>query len=101
MSDNVRHPTHYTDHCSIECIDMIKLVLGDEGFAKFCLGNAMKYLWRWKFKNGREDIEKANVYTDWLREFVDEHFISDMARNHDIIRDMIEKAERQADEEDD
>lgn len=101
MSDNVRHPAHYTDHCSIECIDMIKLVLGDEGFAKFCLGNAIKYLFRWKYKNGREDIEKAKVYTDWLREFVDEHFIGDVARTYDIIMDIVEKAERQADEEDD
>ena len=101
MSDNVRHPTHYTDHCSIECIDMIRLVLGDEGFGKFCIGNAMKYLWRWKFKNGREDIEKAKVYANWLRDFVDRDFLSNMAGDLNIILDMIEKAERQADEEDD
>lgn len=101
MSDNVHNPSHYTDHCSIECIDMIRLVLGDEGFAKFCLGNAIKYLFRWKYKNGREDIEKAKVYADWLGEFVDRAFVSDMASDLNIIFDMIDKAERQADEEDD
>lgn len=101
MSDNVHNPSHYTDHCSIECIDMIRLVLGDEGFGKFCIGNAMKYLWRWKFKNGHEDIEKAKVYADWLGEFIDMDFVSDMAGDLNIILDMIDKAERQADEADD
>lgn len=30
----------------------------------FCLGNAIKYLWRHEHKNGYEDLEKAGVYLD-------------------------------------
>lgn len=70
--DNVRHPSHYADHCSVECIDIIRLVLGDDGFRAFCLGNALKYLWRHKFKNGEEDLEKGNVYLCWLHDMESE-----------------------------
>ena len=30
----------------------------------FCLLNAFKYLWRCNFKNGSEDVEKAQWYID-------------------------------------
>ena len=29
-------------------------------------GNALKYLLRWKYKNGVEDLEKAKHYIDYL-----------------------------------
>lgn len=34
----------------------------------FCQGNAMKYLFRWQFKNGAEDLKKARWYIDKLLE---------------------------------
>jgi len=27
-----------------------------------CTGNAIKYLWRWRHKNGIEDLKKAQWY---------------------------------------
>lgn len=60
--DNVNHPTHYADHCSLECFNVMKIVLGPAGTFEFCLGNAFKYLWRHKFKNGEEDVNKAGWY---------------------------------------
>jgi hypothetical protein len=30
----------------------------------------MKYIWRWKLKNGLEDLKKAEVYLHWLIEEV-------------------------------
>jgi len=60
--DNVNHPKHYEGNCSIECIDAMRFALGDEALAYFCAGNAFKYLWRYKFKNGQEDIDKAKWY---------------------------------------
>lgn len=64
--DNVNHPKHYDGSCSIECIDAMRFALGDEGLAFFCAGNAFKYLWRYKFKNGQEDLDKAGWYRDRL-----------------------------------
>ena len=56
MTDNVNHPKHYTNHPSgVECITVTEHM-------SFCLGNAMKYLWRADLKNGLEDLEKACWY---------------------------------------
>lgn len=56
MADNVNHPKHYTNHPSgVECITVTEHM-------SFCLGNAMKYLWRADLKNGIEDLEKARWY---------------------------------------
>jgi hypothetical protein len=32
----------------------------------------MKYLWRHQYKNGKQDIEKAQVYLNWLHEGYDD-----------------------------
>lgn len=66
MNDNVKHPDHYTQG-GIECIEAIKGMTGD-GFADYLRGNILKYLWRYKHKNGREDLLKARQYLDWLIE---------------------------------
>jgi len=58
MSDDVvAHPPHYTHHPSgVECIDITEHM-------SFCLGNAIKYIWRCGLKeNGVEDLEKAVWY---------------------------------------
>ena len=62
MNDNVNHPSHYTQG-EIECIDAIEQVVKDlDGMEAMCTGNAIKYLWRWKHKNGVEDLKKAMWY---------------------------------------
>lgn len=55
--DLVNHPPHYTSHPSgIECITIV------EHF-NFCLGNAIKYIWRADEKgNELEDLRKAQWY---------------------------------------
>lgn len=66
--DPVNHPTHYTSgkavcDCGrpIECIDVVRHM-------DFNLGNALKYIWRSKYKNGTEDIKKAIWYlNDYLK----------------------------------
>lgn len=58
MSDNVNHPKHYNNHPSgIECIQVSEHM-------NFCLGNAIKYIWRADLKNGLEDLEKAKWYIE-------------------------------------
>ena len=60
--DMVNSPSHYTQG-AIECIDAIEQVVKDlDGMEAMCTGNAIKYLWRWKHKNGVEDLKKAVWY---------------------------------------
>ena len=65
MSDNVNNPGHYTQG-DVECIDAIRASMSKEGFAAYCKGNTIKYIWRYKQKGGLEDLEKARVYLGWL-----------------------------------
>ncbi|WP_254639724.1 DUF3310 domain-containing protein [Cohnella sp. GbtcB17] len=66
MSDNVNHPSHYTAG-SIEAIDAIEAATtGLDGFEGMLTGNTIKYLWRWKRKNGVEDLRKAAWYLNRL-----------------------------------
>ena len=66
MSDAVNQPDHYTGGNGIECIAAIRAALGDDGFRDYCAGNVLKYVWRYKSKNGIEDLEKAQVYLGWM-----------------------------------
>lgn len=63
--DMVNHPPHY-NKAGIECIDAIKAALGEDGFKAYCHGNIQKYLWRHPYKNGLEDLKKAQWYLDKL-----------------------------------
>ena len=65
-SDMVNHPPHYNKE-GIECIDAIK-AMTDDGFEHYLQGNIMKYLWRYRYKNGAEDLKKAQWY---LTELID------------------------------
>ncbi len=64
----VDHPDHY-NRGKIEVIDFIK----DLGMAKdFCIGNAIKYIARYKHKqNPSEDIKKAIWYLKYLVEILE------------------------------
>ena len=65
--DNVNHPKHYTSHPSgVECADIAE-------HHDFCVGNAIKYLWRAGLKQDAdktalekeiEDLRKAKWYID-------------------------------------
>lgn len=64
--DNVNHPSHYRQG-GIECIEGLRAATcGLSGMEAVCTANAIKYLWRWKYKNGKEDLEKAKWYIDYL-----------------------------------
>lgn len=65
FEDNmVNHPPHY-NQSGIECIDAIAAATGD-GFEYYLQGNIMKYVWRYRYKNGAQDLEKARWYLDRL-----------------------------------
>jgi len=67
--DMVNSPRHYNESW-IECIDALEAMLGD-GFESYLQGNIAKYLWRYKYKNGLEDLKKAQWYLNKLIGVVD------------------------------
>lgn len=60
----VDHPPHY-NQSGIECIDAIQAAT-ENGFEYYLQGNIMKYIWRYRYKNGSEDLKKAKWYLDKL-----------------------------------
>ena len=69
MQDMVNHPAHY-NKAGIECIEAIKAMLGS-GFEHYLQGNIMKYLWRYRYKNGAEDLKKSQWYITELIDVVE------------------------------
>lgn len=60
--DMVNQPPHYTQG-GVECIDAIKAaVTGKPPYEAWLTGQIIKYVWRYNFKNGKEDLEKAEFY---------------------------------------
>lgn len=56
MTDNVNHPAHYEANGPFECIELAQ-------HYDFCLGNAIKYVWRHMDKGHPvEDLNKAIWY---------------------------------------
>ena len=67
MKDNVNHPDHYKTSSGLETIDVIKAFTdGLEGIQATDTGNILKYICRWKKKNGIEDLKKARWYLEHL-----------------------------------
>lgn len=67
-ADMVNQPPHYTQG-GVECIDAIQAaVTGKPPYEAWLVGQIIKYLWRYNFKNGAEDVKKAEFY---LKRLVD------------------------------
>ncbi|MGI5927772.1 MAG: DUF3310 domain-containing protein [Thermacetogeniaceae bacterium] len=66
-ADMVNHPSHYADK-KIEVIKYIEDTLTPEQYEGYLAGNILKYVSRYRKKNGTEDLEKARVYLNWLIE---------------------------------
>lgn len=59
--DPVHHPAHYTQG-GVDCLDAIRASMSQEEWYGYCKGNAIKYLWRYRHKHGKEDLEKSKFY---------------------------------------
>jgi hypothetical protein len=73
--DMINNPAHY-NKAGIECIDAICAATG-EGFEHYLQGNILKYLWRYRYKNGSEDLKKAQWYLNRLIKEVEGCYDSD------------------------
>jgi hypothetical protein len=63
----VSHPPHYQSETGLEAIDVIEAFTFDlKGIEATDTGNVLKYMCRWKSKNGLQDLKKAKWYLDHL-----------------------------------
>jgi len=67
IHDPVAQPDHYNKG-AIEAIEAIKASMHPQEYKGYLKGNCLKYLWRYEYKNGKEDLKKAQVYLNWLVE---------------------------------
>lgn len=60
------NPNHYRRN-NIEAIDFIEASVQNlEGFEAYLIGSIIKYLYRWKEKNGIIDLKKAQWFLEKL-----------------------------------
>ena len=59
-------PNHYIGTGGIQGKDVMKAFMSPERYAGFCQGNIIKYILRYKKKNGIIDLEKCHDYLDEL-----------------------------------
>lgn len=65
--DMVNHPDHYKTNSGLETIDVIEAFTdGLNGIEAVDTANIIKYICRWKKKNGLEDLKKAKWYLEHL-----------------------------------
>lgn len=65
--DMVSHPPHYQSETGMEVIDVIEAFTFDlKGIEATDTGNILKYICRWKGKNGLQDLKKAMWYLTHL-----------------------------------
>ena len=70
--DMVNHPYHYISETGLETIDVIEAFTCDlMGIEATDTGNILKYMCRWKHKNGLEDLKKAKWYLEHLIKHVE------------------------------
>lgn len=65
--DLVNHPQHYQSKNGLEVIDVIEAFTADlKGIEATDTGNIIKYICRWKHKNGLQDLKKCKWYIEHL-----------------------------------
>ena len=68
----VSHPAHYQSNTGLEVIDVIEAFTFDlKGIEAVDTANVIKYICRWKAKNGLQDLRKAKWYLTHLIEHIE------------------------------
>lgn len=72
LYDNITQPQHYKEILGHESIDIMKDIVKDlPGIEAALVFNILKYVTRYPYKNGAEDIKKFLKYGEWLLAEVD------------------------------
>lgn len=89
--DMVNHPSHYQSEYGLEVIDVIKAFTSNlTGVEATDTGNVLKYMCRWKNKNGVEDLKKAKWYLEHLINNVENRIDSKEEDESDLIKALID-----------
>lgn len=82
MSDMVHNPSHY-ERGGMRCKDVLKAMMcglditPEQGY---WLGCVLKYVWRWKDKDGVRDLRKARECLTLLIEDIEREHASEASR---------------------
>ena len=68
--DDVDSPFHYNNG-NVECIEAIEAASSKEEFEGYLRGNVIKYIWRFRYKDGEKDLRKAKWYLEKLISFLE------------------------------
>ena len=84
------NPDHYKNETSLECIEVMEILFDKAVVVDFCVGNAWKYIWRWKNKGGQTDLHKATWYINRAYKILDDWlgYPGDEARIREILKSM-------------
>ena len=76
--DPVEKPQHY-NRGGVECRKALQAAcVGLDGWEGTCTSNAIKFMWRWKFKGKPiQDIKKAIEFMNYLIEYLEENEVAD------------------------
>lgn len=89
----VSHPSHYQSKNGLEVIDVIEAFTADlSGIEATDTGNVIKYICRWKSKNGLQDLKKAMWYLQHLINHVENRSLTISAGTIDTSRIYIKES---------
>lgn len=93
--DMVNHPDHYKTESGLETIDVIEAFThGLDGIEAVCTGNVIKYICRWKKKNGVQDLKKAEWYLKRLIRHMELiEAMKSMDLNDKLVNDFLKEGE--------
>lgn len=88
---DVINPSHY-QRDGMECIDAIKAAVQNlSGAEAFETGSAIKYLWRWKEKGGKDDLNKAIWFIQDMVSDIEEAEFQEEIKMDETIFDIARK----------
>ena len=92
------NPDHYKNETSLECIEVMEMLFDKTVVVDFCVGNAWKYIWRWKNKGGQTDLHKATWYINRARNILSEltgvEYYGDIQRMEQVLGSMEDYIDR-------
>lgn len=89
----VSHPSHYQSKNGLEVIDVIEAFTADlSGIEATDTGNVIKYICRWKGKNGLQDLKKAMWYLQHLINHVENQSLTISAGTIDTSKLYIKES---------
>lgn len=83
LSNSAINPEHYRVG-GVETIDYIQAKLSEEQFEGYLAGNVMKYISRYRYKNGLEDLQKAQWYLSRLVDHVQSTLYNSLYRGNKV-----------------